>query len=135
MTLNSYMANLEAQGLIFAPQVRPACALGKAAHGLAGQGEAHCKECKLDYDAANVFQSYVQSFGFQRQRVGYLYGKYQDNGGVLVEAVYEPPQEGRPDGVTWNRKDAEIDKADAIAALLGMQRVTKHRGFLVSRGC
>ena len=88
------------------------------------QGEAHCKECNLDFDAANQFQSYVQSFAFQRQRVGLLYGKYlPDNKGVLIEAIYEPPQDGGPDRVTWNRKDPEIDKADAIATLLSMQRV------------
>lgn len=88
------------------------------------QNEAHCKECALDFESANVFQSYVQSFAFQRQRVGLLYGRYNtETGGVLVEAVYEPPQEGGPDRVVWNRKDAEIDKADAIATLLSMQRV------------
>jgi hypothetical protein len=106
-TLKSYMDNLEAQGLIFKPQ-----------------GEPHCKECSLDFDAANQFQAYVQSFAFQRQRVGILYGKYNtETGGVLVEVVYEPPQEGGPNGVVWSRKDPEIDKADALATLLGLQRV------------
>lgn len=78
----------------------------------------------MDFDAANQFQSYVQSFAFQRQRVALLYGKYKaDTGGVLVEAIYEPPQDGGPDRVVWNRKDPEIDKADAIATLLSLQRV------------
>ena len=95
----------------------------RQAHSSA-QNEAHCKECALDFESANVFQSYVQSFAFQRQRVGLLYGRYNtETGGVLVEAIYEPPQEGGPDRVVWNRKDAEIDKADAIATLLSMQRV------------
>lgn len=97
---------------------------GRVADGCCQQGEAHCKECALDFDAANVFQAYVQSFAFQRQRVGLLYGKYAaETGGVLVEAIYEPPQDGSPERVVWNRKDPEIDKADALATLLSMQRV------------
>lgn len=81
----------------------------------------------VDQESANAFQSYLRTFAFQRQRFGFLYGKFVNeeekeedkypkrevlfgtelpgteikkevkNKKVIVEAIYEPPQVACPD--------------------------------------
>jgi nuclear protein localization family protein 4 len=105
-SLTSYMKHLEELGLVFQPQK-----------------EAYCRDVTVDFDAANQFQTYVQSFAFQRQRIGYLYGKYTDTGGVVVEAIYEPGQENFSDHFKIHEDQKETGRIDAIARMLGMERV------------
>ena len=50
--------------------------------------------------------------------------------GVLVEAIYEPPQEGFATHFVLNDQDPQVGRADAIAMLLGMQRVSSVRASL-----
>ena len=57
------------------------------------QETPHCASVSFDRFAANAFQSYVmQMHAFSIKRGGILYGKPAEDGGVLVEAIYEPPQ-------------------------------------------
>lgn len=109
----------------------------------------------LDMDSANAFQSYLRTFAFQRQRFGYLYGRFENeeeseedkmpkrevlfgtelpgtevkkevkNQKVVVEAIYEPPQEVSPD--TANGfillDDPMEETVDNLASLLGLVKV------------
>jgi nuclear protein localization family protein 4 len=111
----------------------------------------------LDQDSANAFQAYLRNFAFQRQRFGYLYGKFIDeketeeekrnrpkkevlfgtelpgtefmhvakNQKVIVEAIYEPPQEYDPDAAEGfiALDDPNEEKIEALANMLGLKRV------------
>ena len=121
----------------------------------------------LDSDSCNDFQSYLRNFNFQRNRFAYLYGKVQeaeDEGDattttkpaktdsdkkseeytkkrVIVEAIYEPPQEADPEaaeGFVQLEDDIE-DKVETIAEALGLQKVgwifghpPREKGFQMS---
>eukprot|EP00557_Chaetoceros_sp_GSL56_P002316 CAMPEP_0176503218 /NCGR_PEP_ID=MMETSP0200_2-20121128/15242_1 /TAXON_ID=947934 /ORGANISM="Chaetoceros sp., Strain GSL56" /LENGTH=509 /DNA_ID=CAMNT_0017902487 /DNA_START=1750 /DNA_END=3276 /DNA_ORIENTATION=+ len=112
----------------------------------------------LDQQSAQDFQSYLTTFAFQRQRFGYLYGKFIDeepdpqevvdsrpkketlfgtelpdteikytakNKMVLVEAIYEPPQEANPDSAEGfiALEDPTEEKVNQLASMLGLKRV------------
>ncbi len=119
----------------------------------------------LDSDSCNDFQSYLRNFNFQRNRFAFLYGKVQEaeeNEGsdkdatktdndskkneytkkrVIVEAIYEPPQEPDPEaaeGFVQLEDDIE-DKVETIAETLGLQKVgwilghpPREKGFQMS---
>lgn len=62
------------------------------------QGEAFCKGVSLESSQCGTFQSYLRQFDFRRGRFAYLYGRFEndddgENVKVVVESVYEPPQE------------------------------------------
>jgi len=67
------------------------------------------------------FINYWRSTGLQR--FGYMYGRYEPYPDVplgikaVVEAIYEPPQEGEVDGISltlpWNEEKTIDDAADA----------------------
>ncbi len=40
-----------------------------------------------------------------------------------MEVLYEPPQEGFADSFALHDKDPQVERADSLAMLLGMQRV------------
>ena len=129
--------------------------------------------CSVDQDSANAFQSYLRNFMFQRQRFGFLYGKFVDeeetedekkkrterdtlfgtelpgtekeykakNQKVVVEAIYEPPQEADPDAAEGfiALEDPMEEKIEALAEMLGLKRVgwifghpPREKGFQLS---
>ena len=56
------------------------------------QDEAMCASVTMDHASAGAFTQYLSSFGWRQQRVGYLYGTFEEDNSVMVHAVYEPPQ-------------------------------------------
>eukprot|EP00887_Chlorella_sp_A99_P003425 scaffold7.g3425.t1 len=98
--------------------------------------------------AANAFQQYVSSaLAFSIKRGGILYGTVDEEGGVFVNAVYEPQQTGTPDRLSLERGTLQEQHADLIAGGLGWQKVcvvvvvvvgwiftqsTKERDFIMS---
>lgn len=83
-----------------------------------------CSSLSLDGAAAHAFQHYVSAaLHFGVQRAGDLYGTVGEDGSVVAHAVYEPPQEGRVDGVDLRRDAAEEGRVAAVAAGLGLAKV------------
>ena len=122
----------------------------------------------LDKDCANSFQSYLRTFAFQRQRFGYLYGRFVNeeikdedkfpkretlfgtelpgtevkrevkNQKVIVEAIYEPPQESDESGFI-PLDDPMEDTVENVASMLGLTKVgwifghpPREKGFQLS---
>ena len=109
----------------------------------------------LDQASADSFQSYLRTFAFQRQRFGYLYGKFVNeelaeedkmpkrevlfgtelpgtekepevkNKKVIVEAIYEPPQESCPDSPEGFilLEDPMEETVDELVNMLGLTKV------------
>mmetsp|Transcript_31942 Transcript_31942/g.37233 ORF Transcript_31942/g.37233 Transcript_31942/m.37233 type:complete len:499 (+) Transcript_31942:146-1642(+) len=125
----------------------------------------------LDQESANSFQSYLRTFSFQRQRFGFLYGKFineeekdedkypqretlfgtelpgteikrhRKNTKVVVEAIYEPPQDSDPDSPEGFivLDDPMEETVDNLANMLGLQKVgwifghpPREKGFQMS---
>jgi nuclear protein localization family protein 4 len=90
------------------------------------QEEAICKGVSLDSSSVNSFQTYLRNFQFSRQRCGFLYGRFTDDDTkVLVEAIYEPPQEADPDSPEGFHllDDDKEDQVEQLAQLLGLTKV------------
>ncbi|KAM0947697.1 putative nuclear pore localization protein NPL4 [Dioscorea sansibarensis] len=88
------------------------------------QETPHCDTASFDRDAANAFQLYVnETLAFAVKRGGFMYGRVEDGGVVLVDFIYEPPQQGTEDSLFLLRDPDEEALVEAIAAGLGMRRV------------
>ncbi|CAI7854242.1 unnamed protein product [Closterium sp. NIES-53] len=94
------------------------------------QETSHCQQVSFDRDAANVFQHYVHdSLAFSIKRGGFLFGEVREDGHVLVDFIYEPPQHGTEHTLQVFHNEAEEKAVAAIAAGLGMRCV----GFIVTQ--
>ncbi|GJP55955.1 hypothetical protein CLOM_g14993 [Closterium sp. NIES-68] len=94
------------------------------------QEASHCQQVSFDRDAANVFQHYVHdTLAFSIKRGGFLYGEVREDGHVLVDFIYEPPQHGTEHTLQIFTNEAEERAVAAIAAGLGMRCV----GFIVTQ--
>ncbi|ONM36105.1 NPL4-like protein [Zea mays] len=89
------------------------------------QENALCAAASFDRDAANAFQLYVAEYlAFAVKRAGFLYGRIDaETKEVLVDFIYEPPQQGFEDVVHLMRDPDEEARVDTIAEGLGMRRV------------
>jgi nuclear protein localization protein 4 homolog len=89
------------------------------------QEAALCSAASFDRDAANAFQLHVaESLAFAVKRASFLYGRVDaETKEVLVDFIYEPPQQGSEDIVQLMRDPSEEERVDAIAVGLGMRRV------------
>lgn len=94
------------------------------------------KQVSLDAPSVHDFQSYLQRFQFQRNRFGFLYGKYEededgDDSGdgpqkkIIIEAIYEPPQQADPNLAEGFEQldDPQEQVVEQIAQMCGLQKV------------
>lgn len=95
------------------------------------QETPHCDSVSFDRSAASVFQSYVnETLAFAVKRCGFMYGRVVDGEKkVMVDVIYEPPQQGTEREVLLMRDEEEEKKVDAICTGLGMKKV----GFIFTQ--
>jgi len=80
------------------------------------------RSLSVDLAAAGNFQRYVVGdLQFSTHRVGIMYGRVQD-GHVLCDAIYEPPQEGSAESYKL-LPDPDEANVDRVASLLGLRKV------------
>ncbi len=90
------------------------------------QEESVCKGVSLDIPSVSDFQAHLQRFQFQRKRIGFLYGTFQeDTNQVRVEAIYEPPQQPDPDAAEGFEQldDPLEDNVEQMAQFCGLRKV------------
>mmetsp|Transcript_35576 Transcript_35576/g.79001 ORF Transcript_35576/g.79001 Transcript_35576/m.79001 type:complete len:414 (+) Transcript_35576:354-1595(+) len=88
------------------------------------QEKARIESVSFDRHAADSFQSYVQrALSFNIKRGGLLYGRVEEGGKVMVDFIYEPPQEATAVALTLNRRTEEEAQVDFLAGLLGYKKV------------
>ncbi|KAF9171218.1 nuclear protein localization protein 4 [Mortierella sp. AD010] len=84
----------------------------------------------VEFSSASIidnFINYWRSTGLQR--FGYMYGRYEPYSEVplgikaVVEAIYEPPQEGDSEGLKLEDPVEGEKRADEMASACGLQRV------------
>ena len=57
------------------------------------QDETIAKKVLLDSKSFEEFQGYMRTLDYRRIRIGYLYGHVKPGNEVVVDYIYEPPQE------------------------------------------
>ena len=87
------------------------------------QESAVCTQVSLDTTSVGDFQTYLRRFNFQRQRVGFLYGSFEPENKVKVEAIYEPPQEIDSEQGFVLLDDENEERVENLAEMLGLKRV------------
>jgi nuclear protein localization family protein 4 len=102
------------------------------------QDEAICKGVSLDNASIGGFVKYMANFDYQKIRVGYLYGYFEDDNKVKVECIYEPPQETTDKQFTL-LEDPLQERVEKVALSLGLRRVgwvyshpPREKGFFMS---
>jgi len=85
----------------------------------------------IEFENADIVDNFLAFWRVTGgQRIGFLYGRYEQFPGVplgikaVVSAIYEPPQEGTRDGVKLEPAQPETEaELAALASNLGLQRV------------
>eukprot|EP00457_Paulinella_chromatophora_P004035 gb/GEZN01004045.1/.p1 GENE.gb/GEZN01004045.1/~~gb/GEZN01004045.1/.p1 ORF type:complete len:579 (+),score=85.08 gb/GEZN01004045.1/:55-1791(+) len=97
----------------------------------------HCDTISVPQHIAQEFYKRYFQQGINNHRVAFLFGRYMDEpkeskvlGGIraVVEALYEPPQESKPDRVRFLRDPREAN-IHQIAKLFGLEIV----GWIIAR--
>eukprot|EP01006_Ploeotia_vitrea_P020533 TRINITY_DN52831_c0_g1_i1.p1 TRINITY_DN52831_c0_g1~~TRINITY_DN52831_c0_g1_i1.p1 ORF type:complete len:321 (+),score=6.83 TRINITY_DN52831_c0_g1_i1:44-1006(+) len=93
------------------------------------QEKGECKQVSLDVKCITEFQNYMRTLDYRQIRVAYLYGTVKSDNTVIVEAIYEPPQNSTD--IYFEllpEAEAESERVDTIAEYLNLKRV----GCLIS---
>lgn len=104
------------------------------------QEEPTISAVSFDRNSANMFQAYSMSaLGFSIKRAGIIYGTVDEEGNVMADVIYEPPQQGSAESVVIERGTEEEQKAEELAGYLGLKKVgwifsrsTAERDFIMS---
>jgi nuclear protein localization family protein 4 len=84
---------------------------------------ARVSKVRMDTDAAAIFQTFVLQRAWKLQRIGIMYGTYDEaTTSVSVHAVYEPEQIGSETSVDV-MPDPREQRVDKLAQMLGLRRV------------
>lgn len=111
-TMREYLAHRDKLAIKIDPQETP-----------------HCVRASVSHAAVDAFQQYIRQMQFRQMRFGWLYGRVLEDKSVMVEAIYEPVQIGKADGVSPDLADSDSDSSEeaarleSMAALLGLTRV------------
>ncbi|KAI3991304.1 hypothetical protein MKX01_034623 [Papaver californicum] len=90
------------------------------------QEKPNCESVSFDRDAATCFQHYVnETLPFAVKRGGFMYGTVSEDGEVMVNFIYEMPQQGTEKNLVLLRDSEEEKIVEAIALGLGMRRNKK----------
>lgn len=99
------------------------------------QDEGSCSKAMIDRSIIQDFQAYMMHFDYRKMRVGYLYGSFNKDKSVKVEAIYEPPQDNTDTSFTI-LDDPLARNVETLTNLLGLQKVgwifshpTREKGF------
>ena len=112
------------------------------------QKYALCSGAYFDQQAGQSFQTFLHQTNLQFQRFGFLYGETQpgkkpqpteeekkkaskdeyineddEHQDVYIKVLFEPKQESTPHGFTQLEDSGFNDRADTLAAMLGMKKV------------
>eukprot|EP00761_Pharyngomonas_kirbyi_P013724 gb/GECH01013753.1/.p1 GENE.gb/GECH01013753.1/~~gb/GECH01013753.1/.p1 ORF type:complete len:435 (+),score=136.54 gb/GECH01013753.1/:1-1305(+) len=106
------------------------------------QDDPTCGACYLDTGAAQKFQAYLAAMAFQVQRMGYLYGRLEEEVpsedgddeewdpeeeeditfSPYVDVIYEPPQDGNSKECL-ELDDPLAERVDLLTSLLGLRKI------------
>ncbi|KAJ1616477.1 hypothetical protein T492DRAFT_895431 [Pavlovales sp. CCMP2436] len=84
--------------------------------------DPHCLYVSVDAGASISFLAHMQSVNFACLRVAMAYGRFTEDGGVQVDAFYEPAQDCTDEKIELTEDPFE-SRAHKVAGLIGMQLV------------
>jgi nuclear protein localization protein 4 homolog len=83
------------------------------------QDKAHVTTASFDKFAAHAFQVYIQSaLAFSIKRCGILYGRFDDDQVVYIDAIYEPEQQGMAESLSFDCGDAQVRLSSFVHSFL-----------------
>lgn len=95
----------------------------KFVHKLRQQEEAVCKQVSLDAACIGEFQAFMRTLDYRRIRIAHLYGSFKPDNTVVVDAMYEPPQNSTDINFELPDNETQQELADTLGGFLNLKRV------------
>ena len=74
------------------------------------QEQGICSKAVIDKATIEDFQGFMMTYDYRKMRVGYLYGRFNEDKTVNIEVIYEPPQDNTD--TTFNILDDPLAVSD-----------------------